>query len=167
VLIQCATNGASTCTNGNYSSLGIFRTTDASAATVAWIAGSTTNYVNTQGWYDMTGSVDPTNPAKVLLQGFDVNLSTNSLSSFSAQGGPHVDHHFSVYASATTVFAASDGGVFKGTVGPGGISWTNLNGGGLSTLQFYGIGQDPAVAGKLHGGLQDNGEAYSATAPSG
>lgn len=161
-LIQCATNGASACANGNYSSLGIFRTADLTATPVVWTAGSTTNYVNNQGWYDMTGSVDPTNPAKVLLQGFDVYLSTNNLASFTTKSGPHVDHHFSVYYNANTVFVASDGGIWKGAVNNTVITWTPLNGGGLSTLQFYGIGQDPVIANKMHGGLQDNGEAYTA-----
>ena len=163
VLIQCATNGASTCVGGNYAALGIWRTTDVTAAPVTWTPGSTTNFVNNQGWYDMTGSVDPTNAAKLLIQGYNVNLSTDSAFSFSSVGsGVHVDHHFSLYASATMVFAASDGGVFRGAVSGSSITWTSLNGGGLSTLQLYGIGQHPVTAGRIHGGLQDNGEAYTA-----
>ena len=46
------------------------------------------------------------------------------------------------------------------------MTWTNLNGGGLSTLQFYGLGQHPTTAARIHGGLQDNGEAYTATGSS-
>src|SRR5262249_14079259 len=68
-----------------------------------------------------------------------------------------------VYANATTVFVACDGGVFKGTVSGTTVTWVNLNAGGLSTLQFYGIGQHPTTANRIHGGLQDNGEAYTAT----
>ena len=72
-----------------------------------------------------------------------------------------------VYASATTVFVACDGGVFKGTISGGTtVSWSNLNAGGLSTLQFYGIGQHPITPLRIHGGLQDNGEAYTAAGAS-
>lgn len=170
-LISCTTNGATTCPNGQFSSLGIFRTADSSAASVGWTAGSTSNFCANQGWYDLTGAVDPTNPAKLLVGGLDVWLSTNSAASIQTKSNwtgsgsvyVHADQHHMVYANATTVFVASDGGVFRGSISGTTINWTNLNSGGLSTLQFYGIGQHPTVAGRIHGGLQDNGEAYTAT----
>ncbi len=173
-LISCTTNGATTCPNGQFSSLGIFNTTDWSLPSVAWTAKTTTNFCANQGWYDLTGAVDPTNPAKFFVAGLDTYLSTNSggtITSKSSWTGTginyvHADQHHMVYWNATTIFVACDGGIFKGTISGGGgttVTWTNLNGGGLSTLQFYGIGQHPTTAGRIHGGLQDNGEAYTAT----
>lgn len=172
-LVACVTNGATTCPNGQFSSLGIFRTADSSAASVAWTVGSTTNFCSTQGWYDLTGAVDPTTPSKLFVAGLDAYLSTASggvgtlskKSDWTGTGSTyaHADHHHMVYANATTIFDATDGGVFKGTISGTTVTWTNLNSGGLSTLQFYGIGQHPTTANRIHGGLQDNGEAYSAT----
>jgi Immune inhibitor A peptidase M6 len=169
-LISCV-NGTTSCANGQYSSLGIFRTSDASAATVTWAAAATTNFCATQGWYDLTGAVDPTNPGKFFVAGLDVYLSTTSGTSIASKsswtgtgaGFVHADQHQMVYPNATTVFVACDGGVFKGTISGTTVTWANLNAGGLSTLQFYGIGQHPVTAARIHGGLQDNGEAYTAS----
>jgi len=170
-LISCVPNGATTCPSGTYSSLGIFRTADATVTAPTWAAGSTTNFCASQGWYDLAGAVDPTNPTKLFVAGLDTYLSTNSggtltkKSSWTGAGSGfvHADQHQVVYANATTVFIACDGGIFKGTITGGTtVSWQNLNGGGLSTLQFYGIGQHPTNPARIHGGLQDNGEAYTA-----
>jgi immune inhibitor InhA-like protein len=168
-LISCVNNGVSTCSGGQYASLGIFRTADATLPTVTWTAGATTNFCANQGWYDLTGAVDPTNPAKLFVAGLDTWLSTNSggaitkKSSWTGTGTSfvHADQHHMVYWSATTVFVACDGGIFKGSVSGTTVTWTHLNGGGLSTLQFYGIGQHPTNPARIHGGLQDNGEAYT------
>lgn len=170
-LISCVTNGGSTCTGGQFASLGIFRTADASLPGVTWTAGSTTNFCANQGWFDLTGAVDPTNPAKLFVAGLDTYLSTDSgatitrksLWTSSGTGLVHADQHHAVFANATTIFIACDGGIYKGTVAGTTVTWTNLNGGGLQTLQFYGIGQHPTTANRIHGGLQDNGEAYTAT----
>jgi hypothetical protein len=169
-LISCVSNGATTCPNGQYSSLGIFRTADATLASPTWVAGSTTNFCANQGWYDLAGAVDPTNPAKLFVAGLDTYVSTNSGASLTKKsswtgagaGFVHADQHHILFASATTVFIACDGGIFKGTVSGTTVTWVNLNGGGLSTLQFYGIGQHPTNPARIHGGLQDNGEAYTA-----
>lgn len=173
-LISCVNASGASCPNGQHSSLGIYRTPDASLGTVSWIAGTTSNFCANQGWYDLTGAVDPTNPAKLLVGGLDIHLSTDSSGTIARKsdwtgtgtGYVHADQHQIVYANATTAFIASDGGIFKGTVSGTTITWSNLNGGGLSTLQFYGIGQHPTTAERIHGGLQDNGEAYTATGAS-
>ncbi len=177
-LIECVDSStAGACPSGQGSSLGIYRTSDASLTPAAWVLASTTNFCASQGWYDLAGAVDPTNPAKLLVAGLDVYQSTSSggtLTKKSAWTGAgtgfvHADQHFIAYPTASTVFVACDGGVFKGAIsGTGGttITWSNMNGGGLSTLQFYGIGQHPTSPARIHGGLQDNGEAYTATGSS-
>lgn len=168
-LISCVNNTTS-CPNGQYSSLGIYHTTDASVPTVTWTLGSTTNFCAGQGWYDLTGAVDPTDPAKLFVAGLDVYLSTNSggtitkKSNWTASGTAlvHADQHYIFYANPTTVFIACDGGIYKGDVSGTTVNWSNLNRGGLSTLQFYGMAQHPTTANRIHAGLQDNGEAYNA-----
>ena len=173
-LISCVNTATATCPNGQYSSLGIYRATDASLATVPWVATATTNFCAGQGWYDLTGAVDPTNPGKLFVAGLDVYLSTNSGSTIASKsswtgtgtGFVHADQHQMVYPNASTVFVACDGGIFKGLVSGTTVTWSNLNAGGLSTLQFYGIGQHPTTAPRIHGGLQDNGEAYTASGAS-
>ncbi len=170
-LISCVTNGATTCTGGQFASLGIYRTADITAASVAWTAGATTNFCANQGWYNLTGAVDPATPSKLIVAGLDAYLSTNSAGSLSKKSDwtgsgtayAHADHHHMVYANSTTIFDATDGGIFKGTISGSTITWTNLNAGGLSTLQFYGLAQHPTTPYRIHGGLQDNGEAYTAT----
>src|SRR5262249_1291053 len=150
----------------------IFHTADATAATDNWTMGSTTNFCAGQGWYDLTGAVDPTDPTKLFVAGLDVYLSTNSgatitqKSSWTASGSGlvHADQHYIFYADANTVFVSCDGGIYKGAISGTTVNWSNLNGGGLSTLQFYGMAQDPVIANKMHAGLQDNGEAYTGDA---
>lgn len=177
-LVACATGpGGASCPNGQYSSLGIYRTTDASLSPVVWTLQTSTNFCSNQGWYDLAGGVDPTNSSKLLVAGLDVYLSTLGGGSLTKKsdwtgtgtGFVHADQHAIAYVNSTTVFIGCDGGIFKGTIGGTGgttITWSNLNGGGLSTLQFYGIGQHPTTPNRIHGGLQDNGEAYAPDAVS-
>ena len=150
--------------------LGIFHTVDATAATVVWMAGSIQQYCGFQCYYNMPGAVDPATPAKLFVGGTNVQLSTDSgvtlvgksLSVGGSATGPnfvHADQHFMVMPDASTLYVVSDGGFFIGTVSGTTVSWVNRNA-GLATLQFYGFAQDPADPGKLHGGLQDNGEFY-------
>jgi hypothetical protein len=151
-------------------SKGIFYTADATAATVTWVAKSTTNFCSSQCWYDMTGVVDPTNPAHLIVGGLDVYVSSNTggaltkISSWdgSGSGFSHADHHHMVMPNSTTLYDANDGGFFIGTINwstPSNSTWVNKNT-GLSTLQFYGFAQHPTDATKVQGGLQDNGQAY-------
>jgi len=154
-----------------YGSLGIFYTVDATAATVTWQAkNSSTAYCSTQCWYDMTGVVDPTNPAHLIVGGLDVYQSTDNgatltqVSQWWNTGSvfSHADHHHMVMPSSTTLYNANDGGFFIGTINwstPASTTWVNKNT-GLNTLQFYSFCQHPTDATKIHGGLQDNGDFY-------
>src|SRR5262249_54447953 len=131
-------------------------------------------FCSSQGWFNLAGGVDPTDATKLMVAGLDTYLSTDSGATIvkksdwtgSGMSFVHADQHHLVYANATTVFIACDGGIFKGTVPRTTVTLANMNGGGLQTLQFYGIGQHPTTAARIHGGLQDNGEAYTATGAS-
>ena len=151
-------------------SLGIFYTADAHAATPAWQAKSTTNYCAAQCWYNMTGAVDPTNTAHLIVGGQDDYISTNTGGTInqvswwynSGSTFSHADHHRLVMPSPTTLYDANDGGFFIGTINwttPSSTTWVNKNS-GLNTLQFYGFSQHPTDWTKIQGGLQDNGNFY-------
>ncbi|MEJ2369127.1 MAG: hypothetical protein P8Z49_12505 [Acidobacteriota bacterium] len=144
-------------------------TSDATATSVAWTSKSSTNFCNQQAFYDMTGVVDPANPAHLIVGGLDVYMSTNNGGSISQESSwyssgsiySHADHHHMVMPDSTTLYDANDGGFFIGTVNwsSKSISWTNKNT-GLDTLQFYSLAQHPTDPSKYQGGLQDNGQAY-------
>jgi hypothetical protein len=153
----------------NYQSLGIFDTLDATANPVVWTAGSTTNYVNSQGWYDMTGSVDPNDENRLMVGGLDNYISSDrgatitQVSTWSAGDTTwaHADHHHAVWVDANTYYDANDGGLSVGSIdGTAAVTWTHKNVDALSTLQFYGLGQSATDPYKINGGLQDNGHAF-------
>jgi hypothetical protein len=151
----------------DFTSLGIWDTLDATANPVQWSAGSTTNYVSQQGWYDMTGAVDPTNENKIIVGGLDnyissdrgVNLTQISRWNASDTSWAHADHHHAIFVDATTYYDANDGGLNIGSINGDTATWTHKNIGGLSTLQFYGLGQSATDPYKINAGLQDNGHA--------
>src|SRR5205085_8544025 len=164
VLVAKANNDAA----NNFQSLGIWSTLDDTAPAVNWIAGSTTEYTNGQGWYDLAGAVDPTNENRMMVGGLDNYLSTNGAATLTKVSGwsagdttwAHADHHHAVWLDAATYLDANDGGLNIGTINGASVTWTHANVGGLATLQFYGLGQSATSPYRLNAGLQDNGHAY-------
>lgn len=152
----------------NYKALGVWSTLDATAPTVTWIAGSTTEFTNGQGWYDLTGGVDPTNENKLMVGGLDNYLSTDGAKTLTKVSGwsagdtswAHADHHHALWVDGSTYYDANDGGLNIGTINGTTVTWTHANGGGLATLQFYGLGQSATNPYRINAGLQDNGHAY-------
>ena len=152
----------------DYKSLGIFSTLDATATPVQWIAGSTTEFTNGQGWYNLTGAVDPTNENRIMVGGLDNYLSVDGGKTLTKKSGwsagdttwAHADHHHAVWVDANTYYDANDGGLNIGHIDGTNVSWTHANGGSLSTLQFYGLGQSATSPYRINAGLQDNGHAY-------
>ena len=149
----------------NYQSLGLFDTLDVTASPVIWSPGSTTNYVASQGWYDMIGAVDPTNENRLIVGGLDNYLSNDrgqtltQISSWSAANPTwsHADHHHAIWVDANTYYDANDGGLNIGLIDGDDVTWIDKNGDRLSTLQFYGLSQSAADPYKINAGLQDNG----------
>lgn len=152
----------------NYKSLGIWSTLDASAPSVTWIAGSKTEYTNGQGWYDLTGAVDPSNENHMMVCGLDNYISSNGAATLTKVSGwsagdttwAHADHHHAIWVDASTYYDANDGGLNIGTVNGNAVTWTHANNGALATLQFYGLGQSSTAPYRINAGLQDNGHAY-------
>lgn len=142
--------------------LGLFVSIDAGAT---WARQSATGPAmcgtGDQCWYDMVIAVDPTNAQNVYFGGFSFYRSTNGGANFTDVGTSiHVDHHAIAFdpTSPTTVFAGSDGGIFKATNAQATPpTWTSLNT-NLVLAQFYpGISTSPNDALLILGGTQDNG----------
>jgi photosystem II stability/assembly factor-like uncharacterized protein len=129
------------------------------------------SYLGSQGWYDNTIWVDPTDPNTLVVGGIDLWRSSNGGATltkisqwFSAPTSAHADqhcilHHPSYDGSANrAVFFGNDGGIYRAddvyavslTTG-----WTALNH-NLGVTEFYGAAGN-ATSGTIVGGTQDNG----------
>ncbi len=124
--------------------------------------------VNCQGWYDNAIAVDPSDPDEIIVGGVRLykwvrtpgtspvaGQWTQIATTFNFGGNPyyvHADVHKIVYADASTIYVATDGGVFRSK--DGGNTWTPINH-NYNVTQFY----DMAIAanGYVMGGSQDNG----------
>lgn len=117
---------------------------------------------NQQGFYDQFIAAPP-NSSLLVVGGIDVwsaNLAagvnwTNLTNSYGS-GNVHPDEHAIAFLDAAHWYIGNDGGVW--TTANAGTAWSNLNA-TLGTIQFYSVTPDPATAGRLLGGSQDNGTA--------
>jgi photosystem II stability/assembly factor-like uncharacterized protein len=150
---------ASIAKTSDYSLRGLYRTTD--GGTTWTLQNSTTNYLGSQGWYDNSIGVHPTNANIVVVGGLDVYVSTDggvtltqktSWFTTSSSNMSHADIHYLGY-NGTVLYCGSDGGVYKST--NDGNAWSDLNA-TLSTLQYQSADYDPTNPQKLYGGCQDN-----------
>jgi photosystem II stability/assembly factor-like uncharacterized protein len=144
---------------------GMYRTRDGGAT---WSRlSSTPNYTCTQGWYDNTVAVSPSDPETVFAAGVftycgnaGVIKSTDGGASWSnitiALDGTrvHPDQHYMTFGPDGALWLASDGGIWKTTTG--GSSWIDLNH-GLNTAQLYTVALHPTDPTFLIAGTQDNG----------
>jgi hypothetical protein len=136
---------------------------------------SAPNFVGSQGFYDISVAVDPTNSAIVYIGGSAVIAggrfvgavyeSTNSGATWNLIGtddngkGIHADIHSLVFDASNHLLVGSDGGIYRKDSDPGnpnGFLWTDLNG-NLDTIQFYSVALNPTNANQVLGGSQDNG----------
>jgi Secretion system C-terminal sorting domain len=143
-----------------------------------WSNVNTTDYINNQGWYAHDVVVDPSNENTVYVAEMDIwrslnggatitqrsfwsqwdftNTTVGATNEGTAATYVHADiHHLYISPfSNTTIFAVSDGGVFKSTNGT--ASFIGLNG-GLQTAQIYSnMAQSATNANFMILGLQDN-----------
>ncbi len=143
---------------------GIWRSTDGGASFTQ------TSTFAPGGWYYNTLWVDPTDPALVVVGGYDLHRSVNSGAAFEQISAgylltaqPHPDQHWVVEdagydgRSNRRVYVGTDGGVFRASdiaTASTVAGWESLNE-GLATTQYYSGRISPA--GFAMGGLQDNG----------
>jgi len=138
-------------TGGGASTLGVYRSDDAGAS---WTPTRSVSYQSSYGWYLCTSVVDPNNPDRVLIGGYQMLRSTNAGSSWITRTPPHVDLHALEYDAKGRLVCGDDGGVHVS--GNHGDSWTSPSGFGL--IQFYaGLSLHPTNATTIYGGTQDNG----------
>lgn len=111
-----------------------------------------------QCWYNMAINVDPGDESIVYFSGFSLYRSADGANGFTNIGNAiHVDHHALAFdpSSTTTIYAGSDGGIFRSR--STGANWESLNA-NLAITQFYaGISLHPTNAFPILGGAQDNG----------
>lgn len=147
----------------------VYRSTNSGAS---WTFTSSPVHLSTQGWYNNTVWVDPTDGNHVIVAGLDIYRSTNGgtnftkISNWSQFGSVHADHHAIVASpgyngtSNRTIYFGNDGGMYKAVdiaaVTSTNVGWTNLNN-GLSITQFYSGAGHSGTNGQIIGGTQDNG----------
>jgi len=148
---------------------GLYRSTDAGVTFTlmsstpnifGWdVAGTDTGG---QGWYDIACGVSPTNKNEVICGGVNTWKSTNGGTSWALNthwygggGKPyvHADLHVVEYATGTTCYLGTDGGIAKTT---NGTSWASING-QMNIAQVYRMGQSTTNANYILTGHQDNG----------
>ncbi|MBU1947556.1 MAG: hypothetical protein KJ927_02475, partial [Candidatus Eisenbacteria bacterium] len=142
--------------NGSGGMLGIWRSVDGGDSFAQEYSGSPNHY-GTQGWYNLTIAVDPTNPNRVMSGGVEFYRSTNGGTSFSQiASNVHVDHHATAWdpSNPAIFWVGSDGGVYRSA--NSGVSYSNKNL-GLVTMQFYAMNHSKTLPTRALGGTQDNG----------
>ncbi|GIV40837.1 MAG: hypothetical protein KatS3mg034_0147 [Vicingaceae bacterium] len=126
---------------------------------------STGNDQGGQAWYDLAIAASPTNANTVVVGGINIWKTTNGGSSWSlighwtGSGGAdyvHADIHDLIFYpnNGSTIFAATDGGIFKTT--DGGVNWVDISS-NLPIAQIYRLGLSVTDANKVITGWQDNG----------
>jgi hypothetical protein len=152
----------------NGSLYNIYRSTDKGATwSIIGPGGSSTfQPLGTQGSYDNTVAVHPTNPNRVYVGGLDMwewqlggtwtqksiwYLDRTSIYYI------HADHHFYVFnpSNPNIMFIGSDGGVSRSTDAGETFMTMNIN---YSTIQSYAMACSPT--GMIMTGCQDNGTIY-------
>jgi len=118
-----------------------------------------------QGTYDLALAVSPTNPNIVFVGGINIWKSTDagktwkiSAHWYGDRNSPyvHADIHDLDFEPAlgATLYAATDGGIFKTT--NNGTTWTDLSS-NLNIMQFYHVSNSQTDPTMIIGGAQDNG----------
>lgn len=151
---------------------------------VSWVIMSqtTTPHLGSQGWYDNTIWVDPTDSTHIVVGGLDLWRSTDSGATWTKISNwtnnmyngypnvPHADHHFLISdpnyngTSNRKLYNSNDGGIFRAldiTLATQTSGWESLNH-GLAITQFYSVAGHASAGGKIIGGAQDNGSQMTA-----
>ena len=152
--------------NGSNALNGIYRSTN-SGGSFTKTSGTTDVLESTQGWYDLALAVSNTNKDLVFTGCLNIWKSSNggtavtkvnNWSSPNSAPYTHADIHHLQYLNGK-LFCLSDGGIYVSS--DDGSNFTDLTA-GLQISQFYRVSVSKTSAGKMVGGLQDNGGyAYS------
>ncbi len=155
---------------------GLFKSTDGGASWTTQYSGSVIDYRGF-GWYFGELRVNPTNDNLVYNMNVNLNSSSNGgqnwgfaapdvISSGPTPGDVHADMHDLVFIgnSGTTALLATDGGIYKTTVGGSSSNgaWTNLT--NMPITQYYETNYNPNDIGIYYAGAQDNGTSLGSKA---
>lgn len=140
---------------------GIYRSTNSGTSFTA--TQTTTDILESgQSWYDLALAVSNTNKDLIFTGCLNIWKSTNgggsvtkvnNWSSPTSASYTHADIHHLQFINGK-LYCLSDGGIYVST--NNGLNFTDLTG-GLQISQFYRISVSKTSAGKMVGGLQDNG----------
>ena len=115
---------------------------------------------NTYGYYFGKIFVSPVNDRKLVITGFDIELSTDGGKTFIRmdKANTHADHHVAWIdpAKDSHIIIGNDGGC--NITYDNGLHWFKAN--TPSVGQFYSVVADNAKPYNVYGGLQDNGVWY-------
>jgi PKD repeat protein len=147
--------GVATTSTGAYKS---YSNTNAESSSLQTLLGG-------QGFYNHAVVVDPTNAniayfggqlllAKTTDGGSTFRQMTNWLAQYSL-AYVHADFHAAHIASNGTLYAGTDGGIFRST--DGGTTFTHTLNEGIASHLVYNVCSTPANADRVLIGLQDNG----------
>ena len=125
----------------------------------------TSSLSNTQGWYNISLTINPRNANEFIVAGLDAYLSADAGSSISrltywVGNGTyvHADHHFVQWwvtpSNETKLIMATDGGIFYSSTNGSSFIDKNKN---LGLKQFYSCAIHPTLTNYFLGGTQDNG----------
>lgn len=115
------------------------------------------NELSFRPFYFSRVAVDPVDPQRVYMPGWDVAISTDGGQTFVRSGSPevHVDHHAIVVCpdDPKRILLGNDGGIYVSH--DASATWDFLN--HLNAGQFYHVDVDDSKPFRVGGGLQDNG----------
>lgn len=153
--------------NTSYALNGIYRSTN-SGTTFAPTQTTTDVLESNQGWYDLALAVSDTDKNMVFTGCLNVWTSANGgfvvtkVNNWSSPNTPsysHADIHGLQFINGK-LYCMSDGGIYVSS--NNGTNFTDITA-GLQISQFYRVSVSKTSAGKMVGGLQDNGgHAFSA-----
>ncbi len=134
--------------------VGVYKSTNGGDSWVATNDSALSGVYATYGWWFGNIRVDPTNPNRVAVLGFDYYESTTGGASwFNAGSAMHVDHHGLDFAADGSWWEGNDGGLYRSP--PTSSTWSHF--GNLPITQFYTIEVDDQFPHRRYGGTQDNG----------
>lgn len=162
------------CQHGTTSAIGSIRksvdggTTWTAFTLPSWCnqGSNSSDFTNSQGWYDLIAVVDPSNSNKCFIGGVDVLKTVDGGSNWSqvtqwssgcsALPQIHADNHNLVFinGSSNDLVACNDGGVYY--TADGGTTWSSRSN-GLNVTQLYCVDYHPTSTDFFLAGAQDNG----------